>query len=507
MKQIRNISFVSIIIIVVALTGIFWPLMRRGFYVSDDGEWMIIRLTAFYQSLADGQFPVRFLGRLNNSYGYPVANFLYPGFLYIGSILHGIGFSFVTSVKLIMIGAVGGASVFLYASIRRMYSSGAALLGTLAFIGSPYLLYDLYLRGSVGEILAFLPAGAGMYAIITGNPLLFALAVGILVLAHNTFAMFFLVVYGIYIAVYKEYRLIRQLLLGLGMSAFFWIPALLEKQLVRFGRVSVSDPTAYLLGGDTFWLIGLAGMVSLCVLVFVRFKKTDCAARTALLLYGMVVFFVLPVSAFVWKYRPFAVLVQFPYRLLGIGTLVVPWIVACAYERIGKQKTAFVLLLVGILIVPAWYMIKNISFVIRDEGYYTTNESTTTVADEYLPKWVRALPDKRMWERLTIIKGRGSIVYEYLNTQRITAHVDMLDAGVIRIHTIYYPGWGVTVDGIAVPIAYDNVYGFMEIAVKSGKHTIAAEFRETVPRFLSDVLSVASVAAWFLFVLKWFVRR
>lgn len=70
------------------------PLMRSGFFITDDGEWMIIRLSAFYQSLADGQFPVRFLGRLNNSYGYPVSNFLYPGFLYLGSLLHILGASF-----------------------------------------------------------------------------------------------------------------------------------------------------------------------------------------------------------------------------------------------------------------------------------------------------------------------------------------------------------------------------------------------------------------------------
>ncbi|MEK7065711.1 MAG: hypothetical protein AAB961_01850, partial [Patescibacteria group bacterium] len=82
-----------ILVILVSLF-VLWPLLRSGFYISDDGEWMVIRLSAFYQSLAEGQFPVRFLGRLNYSYGYPVANFLYPGFLYIGSILRFIGFSF-----------------------------------------------------------------------------------------------------------------------------------------------------------------------------------------------------------------------------------------------------------------------------------------------------------------------------------------------------------------------------------------------------------------------------
>src|SRR3990167_1912376 len=106
MKQrYRVLSSVWILGILVASMIVLWPLARLGFFVSDDGEWMIIRLSAFYQSLAEGQFPVRFLGRLNHSYGYPVANFLYPGFLYIGSVIHRIGFSFVDSIKLILGGS------------------------------------------------------------------------------------------------------------------------------------------------------------------------------------------------------------------------------------------------------------------------------------------------------------------------------------------------------------------------------------------------------------------
>ena len=61
--------------ILLASILLLWPLFYRGFFVTDDGDWMIIRLSAFYQSLAEGQFPVRFLGRLYHNYGYPVANF------------------------------------------------------------------------------------------------------------------------------------------------------------------------------------------------------------------------------------------------------------------------------------------------------------------------------------------------------------------------------------------------------------------------------------------------
>src|SRR3989344_6737896 len=105
MIKIKNVrSFYPIILIIIFSLLVLWPIFHKGFFVSDDGEWMVIRLSAFYQSLRDGQFPTRFLDRLNSGYGYPVSNFLYPGFLYVGSILHVMGFSFVDSVKLIFIG-------------------------------------------------------------------------------------------------------------------------------------------------------------------------------------------------------------------------------------------------------------------------------------------------------------------------------------------------------------------------------------------------------------------
>ena len=53
------------------------PLFSQGMFVSDDGGWMIVRSSAFHEAFRDGQVPTRFLGRLNQEYGYPVAHFLY----------------------------------------------------------------------------------------------------------------------------------------------------------------------------------------------------------------------------------------------------------------------------------------------------------------------------------------------------------------------------------------------------------------------------------------------
>lgn len=492
----RLSTLLTIVFIAAGLVGVLWPLMRPGFYVSDDGEWMVIRLSAFYQSLADGQFPVRFLGRLNNSYGYPVANFLYPGFLYIGSLLHFFGFSFVTSIKVILVASIVGVSVWIYASLRRFYSAYAATLGALTFIGSPYLLYDLYTRGSVGEVFAFLPASLGIYSILANKRWLFALAVGALIVSHNTLALLFMGVFLVFMMTQGRRGFLWPLVIGIGLSAFFWIPAIAEKRYVRFDTVTVSNPMEYALGVKTMWMVGLAGVMAGISLLFGKVKKLDRIIQTAFALYVASLLLALPISGIVWSVRPVAALFQFPYRMLAVGTLMAPWMVASAAEKFVKQRVLVTIIFLLVFAVPTWYQLQKISFVKREEGFYTTNEATTTVADEYMPRWVTTIPDSRSSERLIISSGRGTIVYEYLNTQRIVAHIEAFEESILRFNTIYYPGWGIMIDDRPANITYQNPNGFMEVAVPAGKHNIEAEFRETVPRFLADLVSVVSVIGW-----------
>lgn len=498
----RLTGLLPVFVITAALLGILWPLFRPGFFISDDGEWMVIRLSAFYQSLADGQFPVRFLGRLNNSYGYPVATFLYPGFLYIGSLLHLVGFSFVSSVKLIMAFSVAGAALLLYAALRRLYTWISSLLGTLAFIASPYLLYDLYKRGSVGEVLAFLPALMGIYSIVANKRWLFSLSVAALIVSHNTLAVSFLGVFLVFIIVARRQQFFWSLVVGVGLASFFWIPAIAEKRYVRFDLVTVSDPRAYMLKGENFWLIGIAGIVAVGILIFTKGKKIDRFTLTAAGLYGVSTFLAAPISGIVWSIRPLSAIVQFPFRFLAIGALVSPWLVAAAADRLKHHVAVSVAVLIFILAVPAWNQLTSISFVLRDDGYYATNEGTTTVADEYLPRWVYLKRSDHAPDRLVFEKGRGRIVYEYLNTQRVVASIDALEESVLRFHTIYYPGWGITIDGKPVPVTYENPHGFMEVAVPAGTHKIEAEFRETVSRFLADLVSLVSVLVWGALVIR-----
>ncbi len=68
----------------------------------------------------------------------------------------------------------------------------------------------------------------------------------------------------------------------------------------------------------------------------------------------------------------------------------------------------------------------------------------------------------------------------------------------MQVNTVYYPGWGATLDGVQVRLDYSNMEGLMRIPVPAGEHHLIIAFRETISRFLADIVSLGSVVAYIL---------
>lgn len=494
----RNTRWFFLVLPLCAL--VLWPLARPGFFLSDDAEWMVIRLTAFFQSFREGQFPVRFLGRLNHEYGYPVANFLYPGFLYIGSFLHGLGVSFVDSIKIIFAGSIVGSAWFLFLWLRVWFSHVASLVGVSAFVFSPYLLFDLYTRGSVGEVLAFLPASMGLYSIEKKKKTLLAVSIALLILSHNTLAMLFIAIFLLRILMLGAFEFIVPVLLGLGMSGFFWLPALFETKFVHFDQVLVSNPVSYFVTSNR---LVVSSIVSIVAAVLMLFRKQTRDTRFFIFVTATSFLLASSLSAPLWNVEVLTKLIQFPYRFLAVSIVLGSWVVAGGVE-VNKKRLAQLVLLFGLVwVVTVWQRLENIEYVQRPEGFYTTNEGTTTVADEYMPRWVRVKADSRPATKFEFLKGHGVIVPTTSSTQRLEADIITEDTSTVQINTIYYPGWGITIDGIRVPVRFENPRGVMQIEVPAGNHRLIGEFRETPGRFVADALSVVSGIVVFIFAMRY----
>jgi hypothetical protein len=483
---------VWLVLLLAVLSFVLAPIFRAGFIVTDDANWMIIRLSAFYQSLRDGQFPVRLLGRLNHSYGYPVANFLYPGFLYVGSVLHLIGFSFRSSIEIILVGSVTSSVVFLFLWLKKYFSSLGSFLGSLAFILNPYLLYDVFTRGSIGEVVAVSAFFGVLYAYESANVLLFVPMLAFLLVSHNTAALFFLMILVSLMYIRKDRSFVLPTLSAIGIAAFFWIPALLEKRFVLFDSVGVSNPLHYFPASFDLLVKNAPVAIIGIGLLFVIPKKyhKERVLFTALVVGGA--FFISELSAFLWSLKPLQLFIQFPYRLFLFWLVAGSWLIsyiADSYKKLGVFIAVICILWFGYN-ATGYAHVESIE---HPEGYFSTNEATTTVANEYMPRWVSVIPSRRADKRIEILTGNAEITPIEVNTNRVHVSIDASENSLLQINSLFYPGWGAMVDDKPVTIAYNNDLGVMQIPILEGTHTLFMEFRETKSRFLADMISLFSI--------------
>lgn len=502
MKLIKKYYLLAVLILL--LLPSIWYLFVNGFIKTDDGDWMIIRFSAFYQALRDGQFPVRFLGRLNFGYGYPVANFLYPGFMYLAVPFKALGLSFVDSIKVILGFSMVGSGLFTYFWLRKLFDGWSSLFASIFYVYIPYHLFDITKRGSVGEVLSLAVVPFIFWQIEQKNVVLSSIGIALLILSHNTLAILFLPIVILYmgLSIYvskKRTEMIRKyfaaLLLGLGMSTFFWIPALLELPYTIFSQTKISDYSQY------FADYNLIGIVTLVIFVtglgFFIYKPTLIKNhRLTLIFFVLGILSILLASsltAFLWQILPVS-FIQFPFRFLSLTIVCATFVFAFVTSQITfKFRMAFGILIIAVTLYFSKNLLVPKEFSLKNDSFYSTNEATTTVADEYMPLWVKAKPQSHFNNKVVIVRGEGSVENTFYNSKQISFNFLSDSPSVVRISTIYYPGWTAYSNQGEKAIFYNNDQGLVDMKLTSADKKITLVFGETSIRVIADIVTLASL--------------
>lgn len=510
------------------LLGIFLlpslvALFHSGFPTTDDGNWMIIRFAAFFTTLRHGQFPVRFLLQLNHGYGYPVADFLYPLFMYVGVLLHIIGFGFINTIKIILGGSLLFSGIFCFLWLKKLFKNLPSFVGALSYVLFPYHVYDVYQRGSVGEVVALAIVPFIFWQIERKSILFISIGLASLILAHNTLALLFLpfiIIYSLlkstnkgekFFLFSKKVYLLTGLpiLLGLGLSAFFWIPALFDKQFTVFDSIKVSDYTQYFLSSKNFGIVGVFALMVSIIGVSFAFKKGSKHDIFFLAIVYIGLFFSLPISSFLWKLLPLPQLVQFPFRFLSLTILGTSFVTAFMIDSM-KSSLKFIIgvLCIFLLYVSSYIYLWPKSYQIYPDSYYATNQDTTTVKNEYMPKWVKQLPVSNPSSVVQSINGNAVISDVFMNNANkidFTSHTS--SASIIRVNSIYFPGWNIFVNNKKYPFTYSNPQGVMDISLSPGDYTVSVRFGETPIRVASDIVTLVSIAGVLALGIVFIVKR
>lgn len=518
------------------------PYLHSGFFPTHDGEWAVIRLADMFREIKDLQIPPRFSGNLNFGFGYPLFNFAYPLPYYLGLLVHILGIGYVNSIKLLFAISIPVSAFFMFLASRSIWKNDfAGLISSVLYLYFPYRLVDLYVRGSIGESLAFaiFPMILLVLSKLVDYPkssslkLIGGILFGCLVLAHNIMAVLFLITLVIFFTanfINKRKIIIRPFasVIGLGMilSAFFWIPALLEKHFILLSKVPISDRSLYFVSLKDLlfskWGYGIptdpvngftyqigwpfiAVMILVGIVLGYTFYKNRKISNqqiiATVLFFGILVFGLLMFRPFApfWK-LPLLSEINYPWTILSqLGLLISLLAGFLVYYQITKYLLISFSMLALILYIP---LAKPSEYVDRGEGFYFTNDGTTTSSSELMPLWVKSFPVQRSAEKVLILQGKGNIENLTYNSKSLNFNTNLVKTSVIRINTVYYPGWNIYVDGLPVDINYSNQTGLMDFSVSKGLHDVRANFSETGIRMLADLISIFGILYMMLIIFK-----
>ena len=548
MKKINN-KLLFLIIGLICLIPAVLPFFDSRMPTFHD-ETQLANLHQYHKAISLGQFPPRWAPDMHFQYGSPFPEFNYQLPYYLTYILTQLGLSLTWSFKMVMVLSLLLGFVGFYFLSLEFALVPLAFMGALVYSLTPYRAVNLYVRGTLGESFAFavLPfVLLFLFRLIKKpsitNLLLASISTAALVLTHQpatilVLPFIYLTALGYSLITKKFKPLIFQLVSGLGalmLSAYYWLPVIAEKQFLSktspfnfydhfpFIKQLINSPWGY--GGsnwgpydDMSFQIGIINLLFIALAIFILFwfvKKTSSKVQFLPLLALSLVsvftaLFLMNIrSSFFWNVFPFTQEIQFPWRILMVTTLFTPLLGVLSLNalHLKPRLTIYIVATVSILSIAIGSSIfRPGELVNKGDNDYLRSYLPTEVllpgetvskpylnhAEDYvvLPKNA-VRPTKLPTSKVTSILPDTKIEIENTNPFDLKAKVENTTPDKLLIHTFYFPGWFVILDGKTVPVTL-NYIGEMTIELPTGNHDLRVFFTDTTVRTVSNIISVAS---------------
>lgn len=542
-----------------------WPVLRSGYPTIGDGLNHYYRLVEFAHLLRQGVWFPRWAPDLAYGFGYPLFNYYPPLTYYLGALLHGLGLSFAHSLLGVYLLAWALAVTGAYAAARDRWGAAAGLLAAAAYGLSPYLYFNALARGALPETLGLglLPWALWAFGrLIPGRPL--RLAAAALLFAALTLTHFltaFLALPLLALAALwpaepesggwqRVGRAGLAVALGLGLSAYFLLPAVLETGAVQVHQLTAPGDLDFrnnflALGELLAWpqpfdprlvfhvvppslsiaalVLALAGLA----LSLWRARRLDWATVAwagALAAYAALT---LPAATPLWVLVPVAGIIQFPWRLVGPASLVLALLAGRAvYDPAAKtaalassqsearlrglRSAQTALLLAAIVMVytfsltwsfaPAFAAPAAAGVADLTQYEVSSGQLGTTSAGEFLPGAVQTLPaaealsaayaQAEVIPRLNAVPAGVAVTAQQTSVTAVSAQVTADAPATLTFDLFAYPGWRAAVDGQAVALRAAEGTGLITVDVPAGAHTVTVTFGLTPLRTAAVALSL-----------------
>ncbi|MFK7800548.1 MAG: 6-pyruvoyl-tetrahydropterin synthase-related protein [Anaerolineae bacterium] len=556
-KHLPKLSWLAALLVMVP---VIWPFISRdSLPVATDAELHIFRLAELERLVRGGEIYPRLAPNFYFGFGYPIFNYYSPFSYYLGVVIAFLPkVGPVEAVKtLFVLGLLsGGLGVFGF--VRDRWGTAAGLLAAALYGTAPYIQYvDPHARGVLAESfsLGLLPLCLFFFGRLQQRQqkryfLLSAFAVAAFVLSHNLMAMIgsgLLVVWLFSIWWFDLDDPVQRWTaaklapffafgLGIGMSMFFWIPVVLERNLVNLNTLvgeegsHFSWSSHFLSLGELFALshridwgasqsviqfnLGFIQAVLFAALfVWVGWRviskrRVEDKEQLFWLLIGFgILFFTLPVSTLFWRTIPVLPFVQFPWRFLGPAAIALAIGGGSLFRRVDWRVTGGVLALTLLFAVPLMQVAPWTDFGPTDLASVAFQEQkgrwlgTTSTAD-FIPATVQTVPPPANETIESLLNNESpdrvnryslpdfaTAEQEVVSPLHFRYHVTAEKPFSLRLFLFDFPGWQVQVNNQPVEHQIGDPEGFIVISLQPGDQTVDVEFGTTPARIIGWMVS------------------
>ena len=502
-------------------------LFHEGFFRTID-DITPVRLQYLVKELTPivwDNFPVRFSSGLAHGFGYALYMFYGSLAYFIGALTMIFGhLSDIIATKLIFAIPIFFGPFIAYWVARQRLPVFAALIVTIIYAMHPFRGFDIYIRGGVGESWASMfsvLAIGGLFLIENKNKygfILGSLSIALAILSHNISGILCLGFYLIYGIIFcrKNIHFWLSVLLGLGISSFFWLPAFhyVSQMHVYYSAINTVGilyyftPISELLLPHLFKIDDKSNpfilyllLLSLIIYIFRNRKLSKSSPYTLFWILSAIILYILPADILKPLWMPFIKfvrIIQFPWRLNIINIFVSA--LAIGYGFANSSSKLIKLCIVGLSIIYITMFIP--AFKPKEYSYYynynaeDTGPCATTWDNEYLPVWVvecLSSPPVSLIEAKPTTPVTVSIHNRYDYQATLNPQVPTR----IEINKYYYPGWHLEVDGQDIKI--DNYWsknGIIVAHLDPGEHIVRLFWTKTTIMWVGDILTLISILIW-----------
>lgn len=544
-----------IILVVLSIIPTFSSLLRPGYFPMHD-DMQAMRLLEMDKCIKDGQIPCRWVPDMGYKYGYPQFNYYAPLPYYVMEFFHLVGFGYLDSVKAGFILSVFIAAFGMFIFGKSLWGTLGGFISALLFAYAPYRAVDMYVRGAVGEFwaMSFLPIILwSVREVFRGKreriPWLAVSLAGLLT-SHNITSLmfaplvlawtFFLILTSKTLDKGDIFKKTKDIFIGclwgLAISAFFVLPAWLEKNFVHIETLTAGyfNYLAHFVSLSqlllsTYWGYGTSELgpyddLSLAVgpvhwvlpllalfLLLLFKKRKEIILISFFIVFGWLALFLTHSrSTFIWSNLNIFSFFQFPWRFLTLTTFLfstASGAIGLLFPKEDKSQIIFsgFLILVAVIFYASYFRPQKwIPLTDKEKfsGDLWQKQLTISIFD-YLPIYAKKPPASGAPDKPEISQGEGEIISgdKGTNWQRWTINIYGQSA-TLSFALFYFPGWKVWSDEKEIPVNYNNELGVITISLSKGKHMVFAKLTDTPVRSFANLATLGGLIALPIFFAK-----